>query len=128
MLLLHICGNALNFFILTCTRKLITLTTVKHPMATELKNMMVQKIIRDYHSGMHAVIVKAVVVDSENEILFIINENLMDLINSENVAYNFFEKHVDVDEAVECNSAEIEADICMIGILALSYSYPIRME
>ena len=52
----------------------------------------------------------------------------MDLINSENVAYNFFEKNVDVDEAVECNSAEIEADICMIGILALSYRYPIRME
>ena len=53
----------------------------------------------------------AVVVDLDNDNLFVYDDEPRDPIKYDDGAYYGFEKDVGVDESVDCNSAETEADM-----------------
>ena len=79
----HASGSALNYFILTNRGKLITLTTVQHPMEKEVQNTDVQPLIRDYHASMHAAIGAAVVVNLEDDKTYFYEDELRDHMKAE---------------------------------------------
>ena len=98
----HTCGSSLNYCILTNIGKVITRTTVQHPIETEVQNTECRKLCRDYHARMYATIGEAVVVDLDNYNVFVSKYDMRDLMRTDNGAYYSFEKDVDVDEAVDC--------------------------
>ena len=86
------------------------LNTVQHPMATEVQNTLVQKLIRYYHAIIHASIVAAVVIYQNDDNVFIYNNEPRDTMKENDVTYYGFEKDLDVGGAVECTSAGREVD------------------
>ena len=104
----HVCGSTLNLFILSDIGKMITHTTVQHKTSTEVKNTELQQLIRDYHVSMHNVIGAVVVIDPDNDNVFIFDDETRERISVDNGAYYGFEKDVDVDESVGLTSAETE--------------------
>ena len=51
--------------------KVVTCTAVHHPMATEVQNPEVQQLIRGYHTTMHDAIGMEVVIDPDDENVFV---------------------------------------------------------
>ena len=107
----HACGSALNYFILTDIERKITRTTVQHSTEKEVQKQEVQQLIRYYSSGMHAAIGAEVVVDLENDSIFVYNADPRDPMKSDDGAYYGVEKDVDVDVDVDCTMKETEADM-----------------
>ena len=108
---MHACGSALNYFILTDIERKITRTTVQHSTEKEVQKQEVQQLIRYYSSGMHAAIGAEVVVDLENDSIFVYNADPRDPMKSDDGAYYGVEKDVDVDVDVDCTMKETEADM-----------------
>ena len=60
---------------------------------------------------MHTAIGVTVVVDLENENVFVYDDNLMNPMKENDAAHDGFEKDLGVDKAVDCTSAGIEVDM-----------------
>ena len=72
-------------------------TTVQHPTVTEVNNPEVQKLIRDCHASMHAAIGVAVVVDLDDDNLFVYDNDPREPMKSNSDEYYGFGKDIDVD-------------------------------
>ena len=72
-------------------------TNGQHATATEVQNITVQQHIRYYHAIMHAAISVLVVVDSENDHVFIYNDYPRESMKANDSAYYGFKKDVGVD-------------------------------
>ena len=86
----HACGSALNDYILTYIGKVITRTTAQYSTEIEVKKTELQQLIRDYHASIHAEIVTAVVTDSDNDNVFVYNDDPIDPIKDNDSAYYGF--------------------------------------
>ena len=108
---------------------MITRTIVQHPKATEVHNLEVQKIIRYYHADMYTAIGAAMVVDSDDDNVFVYVNDPRDSMKSDDVSYYGFEKYVDVYDAFECTSSEIDSYMHdrYIGVeLQIPYKYGMK--
>ena len=98
--------SAVNYFILTDIGKVIARTTVQHLTAIEVKIRRCSK-----SSGITTqVFTLQLVVDLDDDNVFIYNDEPREPMIADDGAYYGFEKDVDVDvdEAVDCTSTETD--------------------
>ena len=70
-------------------------------------------LIRDYYASIHAEIGVAVVVDLDDDNVFVYVNEPREPMKVKNSAYYSFEKNMDVDEAFECTSGK---NICIYAL------------